>query len=370
MPDAYQSSAYGYVYAFDPVPGSQVHTLEFRDGYGRIVDYEVNLYYGETTEDLNVGDEATVAYGAGSLLTLHPTAGALSATLPAGTPWVDLDLALGSHGEAALFDEEGQEIAASGGSGPIRLTLPDTDPDNNAILTYDVVVTDSDDTGSSGPARVLYTLYLYMAQDIQYAPADMAWNASASGTGLPAEEAEWMYDRQQRYALVVPEELDTLHVYVTPGYGVANVTLTGMAGPDGNGGYSGSLSVGSNSFVMTVNYVDGQRKVYELTAYRGAPVAPVLNVGDQPFAFHYDPASNGYEVYLADSPGTAALSLGLPPGAEVFEAVSEDAPLDRNADGSYVLNLAGASGAKVLSVSGLYNGVAWSCEIRVYFGSV
>ncbi|MDG0794491.1 cadherin-like beta sandwich domain-containing protein [Cohnella ginsengisoli] len=363
VPNAYQISAGGYVFAFDPVPGSQTYTLEFRDKYGRSVVYPIHLYYGDLQDDLEIGKGATISYGAGNIQFLHPTSDSLSATLPAGMTSFDLDLDLGEHATAALFDETGQEMYASGD--PLAFALPYTDPENNKILTYDVVVTDTDDD-----VQTLYKLYLYMEQDHQAAPADVVWSTQASVGGDSAEAKEWVYDRLNRYTLSVPDNLDTLHMNVTPGPGVANVVITGLTGPDGYHGYIGSLSQGSNKFTITVTYTDGQRRVYELTAYRGAPVSPTLQIGGQTYSFAYDEALNGYAVYLGSNPGNGAFNLGLPDGAEVEAVKSEDAPLEQNADGTFVLNLIGSSGIKAIWASGGCNGVLWSSDFYVYYGTV
>ncbi|SFB47257.1 FecR family protein [Cohnella sp. OV330] len=368
VPNAYQVSVGGYVFTFDPVPGNQVYTLEFRDLYGRIVIYPINLYYGEVQDNLTVGNGATITYGAGNIQLLHPTADSLSATLPAGMKSFSLDLDLGEHAAAAVFDETGQEMYASGD--PLAFTLPDTDPERNTILTYDVVLTDTDDSTSGNGDQVLYTLYLYMAQDHQLAPADVVWSTQASEGGSSAEDYTWVYDRLNRYTLSVPENADTLQVSVTPGSYVSSVAITGLSGPDGYNGYYGSLSPGPNEFTMTVSYTDGQRRVYELTAYRGAPVSPTLQFGEQTYSFAYDEALNGYAVYLESDPGNGAFNLGLPNGTEVEEVKSEDAPLEQNADGTFVLNLVGASGIKAIWASGGDNGVPWSSDFYVYYGTV
>ncbi|MFD2331402.1 cadherin-like beta sandwich domain-containing protein [Cohnella sp. GCM10020058] len=193
-----------------------------------------------------------------------------------------------------------------------------------------------------------------------------SWSAQSSHGQEPAAESSWVYEGQKRFRLIVPEAHDLLDLRWMTDEGTTQAVVLGPYGAGGTGRYVGALPMGRSEYTVIVRDEEGARLDYDLVVYRGAPVYPKLiyTGWGSSTVFEYNEAAGRYEASLEDFPERMWIGLGLPAGAEAVVKVG-DIPYSPNSDGLYTLTPEPGTSEIVIQATGLFEGIAWSCNLVI-----
>ncbi|CAI6081941.1 cadherin-like beta sandwich domain-containing protein [Cohnella sp. JJ-181] len=191
-----------------------------------------------------------------------------------------------------------------------------------------------------------------------------AWSAHSSNGEDPEREVSWIYEGQDQFRLIVPENEDRLDLRWTLGEGAAEAVVTGPSGTGEAGSYGMTLPMGRSDYAIRILDQDGNAINYRLYVYRGAPVSPRLIYSGWGWSvpFAYDTATGRYEASLEELPEKVWIALNLPEGAEADVSVA-DMPYSANGDGLYELTTTPETEEIAVNVTGLLDGIGWSCDL-------
>ncbi|MFC3799778.1 cadherin-like beta sandwich domain-containing protein [Cohnella sp. GCM10012308] len=276
-------------------------------------------------------------------------------------------------------------LADAPGQTDFKLSVTGADPDSSVRVNDVAVPYDEAESGFAYPfvpadgdnAFLIETMdsygryasidiHLYYGS-LGLKPVGLAsWSAQSSHGQDPAAASSWVYEGQKRFRLIVPEAHDLLDLRWVTDEGTTQAVVLGPYGAGETGRYVGALPMGRSEYTVIVRDEEGARLDYDLVVYRGAPVYPRLTYSGwgSSMAFAYNESTGRYEASLDEFPEMMWISLGLPAGADAVLKVG-DIPYSPNSDGLYTLTPEPGTSEIVVQATGLFEGIAWSCNLVI-----